>query len=198
MISFTQAFQADCLAGLEVEGFWVMFSNQKLLDSASLNKRLGDAGLTGWNNKNDLIPTNTIFKNGELELSFYPSDIFSASITDAVENSIASWYLLYRLPVLFDDLNDYRFALGLSASSDAPLKGYFDMQTVIKGNVYKYAKITPTVIEESNNPYNILRSKYLSKDSDNSIAEDKALITQFESPLLTNNLFNGNKCVVIK
>jgi len=197
MITFTQAFQADCLSGLEIEGFWVLFSNKGLIPAKDLNGTLGAAGLTGWNNKHDLIPTNTIFNKGSLEMSFYPSDIFTASITDAVENSIASWYLLYRLPALFDSVDDYRFAIGMSTSSDAPLKGFFNMQTVIKGTVHKYANITPTLIEESNNPYNILRSKFLSKDSDNSVAQDKALINQFESTLLTNNLFNGNKCEVI-
>jgi hypothetical protein len=198
MSSFTQSFQADCLSGLEIEGFWVLFSNHRLLEPLELSKTLGDSNLSGWDNRNDLIPTNTIYKNGMIEVSFYPSDIYSASITEAIENSIASWYLLYKLPVLFSGPQDYRFAVGFSCTNDAPLKGMFDLQTVIKGKVYATAKITPTLIEESNVPYNILRSKFLSKDSDNSIAEDKAIINQFSSSLLVGGLFNGDKVVVIK
>jgi hypothetical protein len=198
MSSFTQSFQADCLSGLEIEGFWVLFSNHKLLDPIELLKTLGDADLSGWDNRNDLIPTNAIYKDGILEVSFYPSDIYSASITEAIENSIASWYLLYKLPVLFSGPQDYRFAVGFSCNNDAPLKGLFNLQTVIRGQVYATAKITPTLIEESNVPYNILRSKFLSKDSDNSIAEDKAIINQFSSSLLVGGLFNSDKVVVIK
>lgn len=195
MAKFTNAFVGDCLSQLEIEGFWILASNQPVV--ANLNTTLRGSGMSGWDNRNDLLPTNSIYKNGKLEISFYPSDLYSAGVTSAQVAAIKSWYLMYRLPVLFQGVGDYRFAAAFSVN-DYPIKDVLDIQTVLTGTVSTYANITTTLIEESGVPYNILRAKYLAKDSDTSIADDKALIHQFNSSLITNGLFNGNKCVIIK
>lgn len=193
MIDFTPIFLADASSGLEIEGFWIMFSSNPPF--INHNQSLDKLDNTGWDNRNSLLETNTILKDDSLEVSFYPNDIYERDTTAVSISTIKSWYLIYRLPMLGDDLSSYKVALSFS-TAELPLSDFWYMQNVIVGKVSQYTNLIPVLIDDTNYVENILRRKYMEGDS--SIEDERAELFQSqESDLLESGLYDPTKCVLI-
>lgn len=194
MLDYTNIFQSDIASGIEVEGFWIMFSSNPIF--LNLNLPLGEQPVSGWDNRNSLLRTNTIYVNGQFESSFYPNDVYSMDATTVAIDKIKSWYLLYRLTVMDDNIQNYRIAVGLSTGA-YPLLNFWYMQTVLKGDINYRARFVPIIIDTSNYPENILRRKFITNDSDDSVQYDKSLVRNQNSDLMTHGLFDSSRCILI-
>jgi hypothetical protein len=194
MVDFTAIFQSDVASGIEIEGFWIMFSSNSMF--MNLNLPLGEQPTTGWDNRNSMLRTNTVYVNGKFESSFYPNDVYDLDASTVAIDKIRSWYLVYRLAIMEDKVENYRIAVGLSVGQ-YPLLNFWHIQNALKGTMDYRAKFTPITIEESSYPENILRRKFIVNESDDSIQYDKSLVRSQNSDLMTHGLFDSSRCVLI-
>lgn len=197
MISFTDIFRTDCSSGIEVEGFWIMFSSVKSLPNVNLPLSKLDFGNGSWDNSRALLRTNTIYSKGRIEVAFIPDDIYLNTSTTEGINSIKSWYLVYRLPILEDKLDNYRIAAAFNISGETSLSDHWYMHNVIVGNVHANSNIVPISVENSKYSESIIRRELTSNDSDASLNADRELFRLTESDQMFHGLINTNNYKLI-
>lgn len=197
MSSFTDIFITDCSSGIEVEGFWIMFSSTTLLSDVNspLSKLKFSKG--SWDNSRTLLRTNTIYSNGRIEVAFVPDDIYLNTSTTEGIKSIKSWYLVYRLPILEDKLDNYRIAAAFNVEGNTSLLNHWYMHNIIVGNVHANSNIVPISVEDSKYSESIIRRELTSNESDASLNADRELFRLTESDQMFHGLINTNNYKLI-